>query len=190
MKRAYSQTQRLVKVIFRIFLITLLGGLPIVCEAQEKSPEAKLFKEYKENKTGSILPDFSYAGYHHGEKSIPSPDLKIFDVTKFGAIPNDNISDKEAIRKAICAAGKNGGGIVLFPKGKFLINEDNDSPDCIIIKSDKIIIRGSGSGNDNTELFMKNPLKPIDTTKMWTSPPMFILAGTHVLPMYLSLIHI
>lgn len=134
--------------------------------------EAKIFSEYKKNK--SVLPDFSYAGYQNGEKEIPTiTNYKIFDVTTFGAIANDDISDKMAIQKAITAANNNGSGIVFFPKGRFLVNEDADEPTKIISKGSRIIFRGSGSGTGGTELFMKNTLPPADPTKMWTVPPLF-----------------
>ena len=61
-----------------------------------------------------ILPNFGFAGYHYGEAGIPSPSHSIFDVTQYGAIPNDNISDKTAVMAAISAAETNGSGIVFF----------------------------------------------------------------------------
>jgi hypothetical protein len=134
--------------------------------------EAKIFTEYKKNK--SVLPDFSYAGYQNGEKEIPNiTNYKIFDVTTFGAIANDETSDKIAVQKAITAANSNGSGIVFFPKGRFLVNEDGDEPTKIISKGSRIIFRGSGSGTGGTELFMKNTLPPADPAKMWTVPPLF-----------------
>ena len=39
--------------------------------------------------TESTLLDFSYAGYKHGEKSIPDVSYKIFNIEDYGAIPND-----------------------------------------------------------------------------------------------------
>lgn len=134
--------------------------------------EAKIVTEYKKDKT--VLPDFSYAGYHNGEKGLPiNLDYKVFDVTSFGAIPDDQISDKVAIQKAVQAANKNGSGIVFFPKGRFLINEDGDDLTTITSKGNKIIFKGSGSGMGGTELFMKNTLQPEDPKKMWTGPPIF-----------------
>src|SRR6478609_218536 len=95
--------------------------------------EAKIFTDYKNDK--SILPDFSYAGYHNGEKEIPnSKDYKVFNVVDFGAKPNDNVSDKTAIQNAIAAANALGGGIVFFPKGCFNVNEDSDQPNSILSK--------------------------------------------------------
>ncbi|MEY2868730.1 MAG: hypothetical protein RIR01_1193 [Bacteroidota bacterium] len=138
--------------------------------------EAKIFDDYKKDK--SILPDFSYVGYRNGEKEVPDiNDYKIFDVTAFGAKPNDEISDKIAIQKAIDAANKNGSGIVFFPKGRFLVNEEGDATNSIISKKSTIIFRGSGSGIGGTELFMKNPLPPADPSKMWTVPPLFVFGS-------------
>ncbi|MGA9637738.1 DUF4955 domain-containing protein [Flavobacterium sp.] len=134
--------------------------------------EAQIFTKYKKDAT--VLPDFSYAGYHNGEKDIPiNLKYKVFDVTTFGAIPNDNISDKTAIQKAVKAANENGSGIVFFPKGRFLINADGDDLSRVISKSSNIIFRGSGSEKGGTELFMKNTLQPADPKKMWTVPSMF-----------------
>lgn len=138
--------------------------------------EAKIFEDYKKDR--NVLPDFSYAGYRQGEKEIPNvTNYKIFDVTTFGAKPNDEISDKVAIQKAIDAANKNGSGIVFFPKGRFLVNDEGDARNSIISKKSNIIFRGSGSGVNGTELFMKNTLPPADPSKMWTVPPLFIFTS-------------
>ncbi|AOZ97958.1 DUF4955 domain-containing protein [Flavobacterium commune] len=141
--------------------------------AQDKS---KIFEDYKKDR--NLLPDFSYVGYHQGEKEIPNvTNYKIFDVTTFGAKPNDDISDKIAIQKAIDAANKNGSGIVFFPKGRFLVNEESDATNSIISKKGNIIFRGSGSGLNGTELYMKNTLPPADPSKMWTVPPLFLFTS-------------
>lgn len=155
-----------------MYFFALLG-----CVAQKNTTnESDLFQRYKRDK--SLLPDFSYVGYRNGEVQIPKVDgYKVFDVTKYGAIANDTVSDKAAIQKAITAANKNGSGIVFFPKGRFLINESTDSATSIISTSGKIIFRGSGSGPGGTELFMKNTLLPEDPKKMWTVPPIFIFTA-------------
>jgi len=142
--------------------------------------ESQLWNEFKANKqTGksSELPDFSYAGYHHGEKAIPDLKHQVFDVTDYGAIPDDGKSDKEAIRATVSAAVKNGSGIVFFPKGRFLVNEDNDDLKPIVIKGNNIVFRGSGSQVGGTELYMKNYLPAKDPGKLWTCPYMFQFTG-------------
>lgn len=135
-----------------------------------------LFEQFKENRTGALLPDFSYAGYHRGEKSIPDINhYKIFNVMDYGALPNDNISDREAIQAAIDAANRNGSGIVFFPNGRFIVNDDSTAQLGIISRGSNIILRGSGSGEGGTELFMEKPLKPENPDQMWTGRPMFIM---------------
>ena len=159
------------KLLHRLLLI---GGFSIVSGILFSQDTAKVFLDYEHNPSSSILPNFSYVGYHYGEAAIPeNRQLKVFNVTDYGAKPDDGISDKDAIRKAIKAAENNGGGIVFFPKGRFLVNEDGDDKDQIVISSSNIILRGSGSGADGTELFMKNTLLPKDSTQMWTTPSLF-----------------
>ncbi len=119
------------------------------------------------------LPNFSYSGYRNGEVGIPSPNYKVFNVVDYGAIPNDTLSDKQAIEKAIAAAEKNGSGVVFFPKGRFLVNEDGDVKTTIRVLSSNILFRGSGSEIGGTELFMKNTLNPRDSTQKYSTPPMF-----------------
>lgn len=161
-----KQIQKGFILLFNLFAITMVS-------AQQ---ESKIFEAYKKDR--SVLPDFSYAGYHQGEKNIPNvTDYKYFDVTDFGAKPNDDISDKTAIQLAINAANKNGSGIVFFPKGRFLVNEDSDATTSIISKKGHIIFRGSGSGSEGTELFMKNNLPPANPSQMWTVPPLFIFGS-------------
>lgn len=154
--------------------LTIIGVLALMNGFLLAQDTAKVFLEYEQNPSGSILPNFSYVGYRNGEVAIPeNRQLKVFNVINYGAKPDDCISDKNAIRKAIKAAEKNGGGIVFFPKGRFLVNEDNDDRDLIVISESNIILRGSGSGVGGTELFMKNTMIPKDTTKMWSTPCLF-----------------
>ena len=167
------------KLLFYFVLCIFITNCVVATKAQNSnSNPSKLFEQYKQNKENSILPDFSHAGYHNGEKEIPKlEDYKIFDVTNFGAIPNDTVSDKAAIQMAINAANKNGSGIVFFPKGRFLINEDSAGATSIVSNNSKIIFRGSGSGPEGTELFMKYPLLPKNPAQMWTVPPIFIFTA-------------
>ena len=154
--------------------LSVIGGLSMLPVLLFSQDTAKAYLDYEHSPATSILPNFSYVGYHNGELPIPeNTQLKVFNVTDFGAKPDDGISDKNAIRKAIKAAENNGGGIVLFPKGRFLVNEEEDDKDQIVISASNIILRGSGSGEGGTELFMKNTLSPKDSTKMWTVPSLF-----------------
>ena len=123
------------------------------------------FVKAKENGTEPILPDFSYSGYHYFNKPVPDVTHPIFDVTKYGAIPNDDVSDQPAIVSAIAAAEENGRGIVFFPPGEFLVNTDTDKNDegyneSIYIRSSNIVLRGSGSRKGGTIIRMVNYMLP------------------------------
>ncbi|TAJ12781.1 DUF4955 domain-containing protein [Marinilabiliaceae bacterium JC017] len=145
-----------------------------------QAQNSQLWEDFKakssKGKTAE-LPDFSYAGYHHGEEAIPAVTHKVFDVTDFGAVPNDGISDKAAIKKCIAAAVKNGSGIVFFPQGRFRVNEDSDEPTPIIIKGKNIVFRGSGAEEGGTELFMKNHLPPKNPKNLWSCHYMLQFTG-------------
>jgi hypothetical protein len=142
--------------------------------------EAQIFTDYKLNPKASILPNFSYAGYKNGEQAIDysGKNLTIFNVTSYGAIANDNISDKVAIKAAIAAASVgNAGGIVFFPAGEFIIQDATDDKTSFSITKSNIILKGSGSGTTGTRLFMKTPLDPSNPTQFYSTPSMFIIGG-------------
>ncbi len=135
---------------------------------------SRLYSAYRYNKSSSILPDFSYVGYHHGDDSIPTVTHNIYNVTTFGAVANDALSDRAAIEAAIAAAKANGSGIIFFPPGRFLVNETGDSDtQSITINGSNIVFRGSGSGPGGTELFMRRTMQPTDPSKMWSTKRLF-----------------
>ncbi|WOD42864.1 DUF4955 domain-containing protein [Hwangdonia lutea] len=131
------------------------------------------------NNTEPILPTFSYAGYHNGEVGLPSSfSQPVFDVTNYGAVADDGISDKSAIMATIAAAEANpSGGIVFFPPGRFVVNDDavDDLSEVIRISKSNIVIKGSGSGIGGTELYQKdNTTHPDMATKDWVCPYLFV----------------
>ncbi len=136
-----------------------------------RAQETTLWENFEQAKTANlepILPDFSYAGYKFSEVEIPHTDYKIFDVTKYGANPNDEISDKNAIKEAIKAASKHGSGVIYFPKGKYYINTNNDDQSIVKITSSNIVFRGEDK--NSTTLFFDKDLPPTDPKKLWTCP--------------------
>jgi hypothetical protein len=163
-----------------VLLLTLTVGV-LNSHAQNPSSLFSNYKTARQNGSEPFLPDFSYAGYQHGETAIPDVSYKIFDVTDtlYGAIPGDNNSDKKAIEKAIAAAEAHGSGIIFFPPGKFLINEPTDTINQpIVINSSNIVLRGSGSGEDETELIMNRHMDPTDTNSFFSCPYMFTFKNT------------
>lgn len=147
----------------------------------DTSQNPLVWQEYladrQNGKTDSRLLDFSFAGYHHAETAVPDVTYPLFDVTAYGAIPNDGLSDRQALIDAIAAAEVNGSGIIYFPAGRFILHSEGDPDESIRITKSRIIIRGAGSGAGGTELFMKTPIPPKDLTQMWASPSMILFDG-------------
>ena len=137
--------------IFRSFGIMLLVSLGYAPLAKGKeSAHWKAFQSTTDRSPANILTDYSFAGYEHGEKGIPDVQGPVFKVTDYGAKADDAISDEDAIRKAVAAAEKAGGGVVLFPVGKFLVFADRFTAASIRIGKSGVVIRGAGSGKGGT----------------------------------------
>jgi hypothetical protein len=101
------------------------------------------------------LPDYSYAGYHNGEKALPSlkPTLQ---VTDFGAVPDDGKDDTAAIKEAIASAAANDRpDVIEFPKGRFIVS------DILIINHSHLVLQGAGSGPDGTKLYFPKALNEL-----------------------------
>lgn len=115
------------------------------------------------------LPDFSYAGYHRSERGIPEVKRPVFDVTGFGAVADDEVCDRAAIQKAVDAAEAAGGGVVHFPRGRFVLNDKMDT-ELIRVSASGVVWRGSGSGEGGTVLAAREALAPPPPGKLWMSP--------------------
>ncbi len=61
---------------------------------------------------------------------------QIFDVTDYGAVPNDGFSDTVAIQTALQAVKKNHGGILYFPRGRYQINKTINIPPYTLLKGE------------------------------------------------------
>lgn len=130
----------------------------------------------KRTDTEPILSDFSYAGYNYFQKRVSDAAHPGFDVTEYGAIPDDERSDRNAIVDAIAAAEANRSGIVFFPPGGFLVKTDTDKDGTdaftsIRICRSNIIPRGSGSRRGGTIIRQVNAMPPADD-HLYPSPCM------------------
>ena len=163
---------------FLVFIIKI--------NAQNPSALFQNWVDAQTNTTTSILPTFSYAGYKHGEFGLPTSfSQPIYNVTDYGAVANDNISDKNAIIAAIKKAEENdNGGIIFFPPGRFIVNDSeptvagilaDDPAEVIRISKSNIVIKGSGSGENGTELYQKShTTDPNQATQNWACPYLFL----------------
>ncbi len=109
---------------------------------------------------GRIIHDFSYAGYHRGEKPIPRIEGPVFNIQDYGARPNDGQDDTEAIQAAIDAAEDAGGGVVYFPPGTYYVEPKiygtqngryEGHPWALLIKKSGVVLRGAGP--DRSRIF-------------------------------------
>lgn len=98
------------------------------------------------------LADWSFAGYR-GQLRIPSPPV-VTNVKDYGARGNGVTDDTAAIRRALAAAVKAGGGAVFLPAGRYVISER------ISITNSSIVLRGAGP--DATVLLANEPLNVSD----------------------------
>ncbi len=96
--------------------------------------------------TDKIIQDFTYAGYHRGERPIPEIDGPKFVVTDadFGADSNGSSDATEAIQRAIDAAEQAGGGVVFMPAGKYLLSVPEDRRAALVIRASNVVLRGAG----------------------------------------------
>jgi len=96
------------------------------------------------------LPDFSHAGYHSGEKAIPTV-KQIADVKKFGAKGDGRTDDSDAFIKAVASVKS---GAIYIPPGRYKITK------IVEIRKSGIVLRGAGA----TKTFLVFP-KPLNDIK-------------------------
>ena len=100
---------------------------------------------------GRFLHDFSFAGYHQGEKEIPFIESNIIDVTQspYNADNTGTNDVTSVIQQALNAVGISGGGVVYLPPGTYKVKPGADA--ALLIKYDNTILRGAGV--DSTFIF-------------------------------------
>lgn len=157
--------------------IATLCLLPNLLFSQNKVAgyEPQIFREFKKDSRTSQLPDFSYAGYHYGEAAIPHRKDRLFDVTKHGVVANSKADQTGRVQQLIDSVGKMGGGIIYFPKGRYLFNMNAQNKKGLQLNYSHVVIRGAGSGKDGTVFYNGNDLLQYDKNP-WLSP-FFIQTG-------------
>ena len=161
---------------------------PIKLDDSDCDAWNKFLSDSEEN----VLLDFSYAGYHHGEEApadVYTLGYKVYDVTDYGAVPNDGKSDREAFLNCLKAAigvdyaitdnylvfnSKSQANVIIyFPEGEFILHTSEDDATStsreIIIRSGNIVLKGAG--RDKTRILMKDPNLPANS-EMYSSPAM------------------
>lgn len=101
--------------------------------------------------------DWTSVGANYGAE-IPKefPDLKVFHVADFGAVPDDGQDDVKAIQAAIQAATENGGGLIRFDAGQYDLNINDNTPfvreNALWIEASNIVLQGAGRGEGGTTI--------------------------------------
>jgi len=102
---------------------------------------------------GRFLHDFSYAGYHSGEKPLPVREGRVLDVTQapYIADPTGKVDSTAGIQAALDAAAKASGGVVYLPPGTYRISPPAGSKAALRLRGDNVVLRGAGA--DKSYLF-------------------------------------
>lgn len=145
--------------------------VPKNARAAQAPKESAIFATWEAFRGGDLAKrpfiDFSWAGVHYGEQEISPVITTVFDVAKYGAIPNDALDDTDAIQRAIDAASANGGGIVQFEPGTYLLNS-GQSARRLIVSASNVVLRGARNGQSHFK--MVHALAPADPTQLWAAP--------------------
>lgn len=141
------------KSVFFLLLLMIIAGPKPALTAQNL-PEILSNKNIIQE---NYLPDYSYAGYHFGEKDIPVIEGKIVDATDFGVKADDGLDDSQALLDAIAQTKSMPGKIVLqLPPGRVILSE------VLYIERSNFILRGAGVGETGTEIYCPRPMKYMD----------------------------
>ncbi len=132
-----------------LFFIVLINSVSCILPAQNLPKILSDKKIMDEN----YLPDFSYAGYHNGEKEIPFITSKIVFATDFGVVADDGLDDTKNLLKAIASLADSREHVVLqLPAGRIILS------DIIYLERSNFILRGAGAGKMGTEIYFPRPL--------------------------------
>lgn len=151
--------------------------------------------EFLSGDAKNVLLDFSYAGYMRGETAPPDVETlvaqgyKVYDVTdpKYGAVPNDNKSDREAFLKVLAdIAGttynkeddngtirflkEHAKAIIYFPEGSFILQDESSKNKTIDMTMGDIVLKGAGRDRSIIEMTAAN--NSASESQMWNAPVM------------------
>jgi hypothetical protein len=97
-----------------------------------------------------------------------------YDVTSFGAIPNDGLDDTLALQAALAMAATNGGGTVYLPRGRFQCNGTLQIPVRTLLR---------GESRETTQIYWPDcetpPENLIEGTSAFGIEDLFIHAGKY-----------
>ncbi|WP_244307299.1 right-handed parallel beta-helix repeat-containing protein [Flavobacterium fluviatile] len=140
-------------------LLTALIFIPFLMVSQSKKEIQNLLS----NKSLTYMPDFSFAGYHNGEKAIPTTSETIIFATDFGVIANDVLDDSKALLSAMAKCETIAGPVILaLPAGKIILSS------VLYIERSNFILRGEGADEKGTEIYCPRPMMYLENPESLT----------------------
>lgn len=106
---------------------------------------------YKDSE-GRFLQDYSYAGYHNGEKKIPVPTKVNREQDARATLKADSSGESDSqpvTQKLLDQLASKNGGVLYIPEGLYRFD------DTLTIRHSNIVIKGAGP--DKTKLFFTGP---------------------------------
>ena len=99
------------------------------------------------------IPDYSWAGYRHGEASPTTDGWTVVDVGQHGIVADDGIDDTRALNSLLQSlAGSDDPVVLQFGTGRYEISG------IIHINRSRIVLSGAGAGPGGTEFWLPRPL--------------------------------
>lgn len=93
---------------------------------------------------GTLIPDW----FHDTTKINPNELGKFYSISDYGAINDSTIVQTAAIQKTIDEAYRNGGGVIVIPKGTFMSGALFFRPNTHLHLSENAVLKGSNTIND------------------------------------------
>lgn len=164
------------QLISLVLFVSTSISMMVGCSPKEADvSEADIYKNFKKDPVASRLQDFSYAGYRYGEQEIPEIEEKIINVSDLGIEPNTSADLTDRVQQILDSVGQNGGGVILFPRGKYLFNMDTSEVRFLKLDYSNVVLRGEGSGENGT-IFHNGSHTVQEEVAPWISP-FFIRTG-------------
>ncbi|WP_418502109.1 hypothetical protein [Flagellimonas sp.] len=99
------------------------------------------------------LPDFSFAGYHNGERSLPKLQGLVLQAEEHGVTANDGKDDSRALVQLMDSVKSLDQAVTIqLPKGRIILSE------VLYLERGNLVLRGHGSGPGGTEIYCPRPM--------------------------------
>lgn len=116
----------------------LLASLAITTNAFSQKNDKNIFPD------GTVIPEW----FTDASKINPADLGKFYSITDYGVLNDSTIVQTAAIQKTIDEAYRNGGGVVVIPKGTFMSGALFFKPNTHLHVSEGAVLKGSNNIND------------------------------------------